>query len=64
MKNYLELAEGLQHSNEPAVAELAKAYLALSENYDELKYQYVKITAKNVMEKHEKLLKRLAEGED
>ncbi len=64
MKNYRKLAEGLQHSNEPSIAELAKAYLALEASYEELRHQYVKVCADNVMKKHANLFKRLAESGD
>lgn len=58
-----ELAEGLQNSNYPEVANLAKAYLALEVAYEELKHAYVKTTSELVMIRHEKLFKRLAEND-
>lgn len=64
MDETLELARGLQNSNHEYVAKLAKAYLALSANYEELRHAYVKVTAQSVMMRHEKLMKRLAENGD
>jgi uncharacterized protein YdcH (DUF465 family) len=52
----IELATGLQHSNVREVSELAKAYLALKD-------EYIQICGENVMMRHEKLLKKLAESE-
>lgn len=51
-KEILELAKGLQNSNEPSVATLAKAYL-------ELYNKYVLEVSRRVMDKHHELLKRL-----
>jgi hypothetical protein len=45
MENSLELAKGLQYSNEPSVAELAKAYITLMAHYNELKYHILKVQA-------------------
>ncbi len=64
MKTPLELAEGLQHSNEPSVSELAKAFLALEKAYGDLMSRYLKACADNVMIRHEKTFKKLAESGD
>lgn len=53
-KEILDLASGLQYSNIPEVAELAKAYIKL----------YTKIVAEEVLSKHKTLFQRLAESEN
>lgn len=60
----LELAEGLQNSNVPEVAELAKALLALNFEYHQLRDDYIVACAENVMEKHAGVFKRLKEAGD
>lgn len=60
----LELAEGLQNSNIPEVAELSKALLALNFEYNELRNDYIVACAENVMEKHSEVFKRLREAGD
>lgn len=63
-KETLALAQGLQHSNVPEVAQLAKGLLGLNDAYEDLKHRYVKATAEKVMATHGKLLSRLAKMEE
>lgn len=63
-KEYLELAQELQHSNVSEVSKLARAYLDLQVNYDELKHAYTMQSAEIVMKRHANLLKRLADSGD
>lgn len=64
MNNALELAEGLQNSNEPSVVQVSRALLALKVSYDELQHRYVMLTSELVMNKYGKLFKHLAESGD
>lgn len=59
-----DLAEGLQHSNISEVSELAKAYLELHKKYESVSKTLIKISSRHLMEKHKRLLKRLAESGD
>lgn len=64
MKELVELATGLQNSNIKEIADLAKGYLTLAANYEEIQHKYVMACSESIMAKHEKLFKKLAESGD
>lgn len=64
MQTPLELAKGLQHSNIPEVADIAKALIKLNDDFGELRSKHMKTCTELVILRHEKTLKRLAESGD
>lgn len=63
-KEMIELAAGLQHSNIPEISNLAKAYLELNTQYESVSSRLFEMVSEQVMDKHAKLLQRLADSGD
>ena len=58
-EDIVTLANGLQHSNEPAVAQLAKAFLELNQRYEIVHGRFMELVREQIMDSHETLLQKL-----